>query len=156
MIDGEDDASVDDLGIMRRRDVVWSALWNENEVSVRHPISVDDHADALRLEDIPHTASDVLGHNHNACRNVVGDISEVIDVLSRDHRTLTCREGPECHEGHDGLVLVDDAGRATAIHDITEGATHIVVALGKRLDDEPPLSCANGPDVAKLRVVRES
>jgi hypothetical protein len=49
---------------------------------------------------------------------------KVVDVLARDDCTLARGERLQRHEGHNGVILVDDTSWPTTGHDITEGTGH--------------------------------
>jgi hypothetical protein len=73
-----------DPRIVRRRDVVWSVLGNDYQVCVWNAVAMNDHADALRIEDGAHSAADSLCNHHDVGSDAVIDIGEMVDVLARD------------------------------------------------------------------------
>jgi len=93
-------------------------------VGVRHAVSVDHHADTLRREHDSHPPSNPLRDEHDALREFVRDIGEVVDVLARDDGAFPGGEGTEGHECHDNVVLIDDARWSFACYDFTECACH--------------------------------
>src|SRR5678815_1809584 len=96
---------------------------------------MNDHANALRCERLTHAAADPLRDRHDAPRDLVRYIRKVIDVLSRDDRALACSERAQRHEGHSGIVLMDDARWRAASHDLAKRTGH---GWSKKMPDGCP------------------
>jgi hypothetical protein len=126
VLDAEGDLTFFDPRIVRRRDVVRSVLGNDYQVCVRNAVAMDDHADALWIEDGAHSAADSLCNDHDVSSDAVIDIREMVDVLARDDGAFSGRERAQGHERQAEFIRVDETDRRAPGNDLAENARHRV------------------------------
>lgn len=131
ILHAEGDLSVLEMGKACRCDIVRTVLGHEHEMGVRHTVSMNHHADALRREDLANTPSDSLSRDDDLSGRVVIDVGEMIDVRSRNDSALARREGPQCHECENRLILVNEADWRSAGDDLAEWTDHQSVKESK-------------------------
>lgn len=96
----------------------------DNQMRMRHAITMNDHANGLWLENATHAPTDLLRHEQDPLRELIVEISEMINMILRYDEALAGRSGTKRHEGHHGLILKDHARRGLATDDLTENALH--------------------------------
>ena len=140
------DLTVFDPRVVRRGDVVRSVLGNEYQVCVRNAVPMNDHADALWIEDGAHTTADSLCHDHDVGSGRVIDIREMVDVLARDDGTFSGREWAQGHERQAEFIRVDETDRRAFCYDFAEDARHritrVEVNVGSRPSSADVTRCA--------------
>ena len=60
---------------------------------VRNAVAMNDHADALWIEDGAHSAAGSLCHDHDVCGDAAIDIREMVDVPARDNGAFSAAKG---------------------------------------------------------------
>jgi hypothetical protein len=125
----ERDATTDDAREPVGRQVVATLLGHDDQVGVSDAVAVDQETDALESKSRAHSATDALGDEHDALREVVGDVGEVIDVRLGDYETFAGGGWAQGHECGDGFIFVDDARWRPACYDLTEYAGRHVDGL---------------------------
>lgn len=123
----EDRLPVDDPHEPIGGQVVRSLLRDDDEVSVMNAVAVDQVADAFERKPVAHPAAESLGDVHDALRDEIRDVGEMVDVLVRDDETLARRGGLQRHERRNQLVPIDEAGWRAASDDLAEDAAHEVL-----------------------------
>ena len=96
----------------------------DNEMCVRHAISMNQVANSLEWERVTDASAETLCDEHDALCNVIRQIGKVIDVCFRDDETFTGRCWLQRHECNDDIVLVYEACRSLLRNDLTENTTH--------------------------------
>lgn len=99
-------------------------LRNQNEMRMRHAVSMHEVTNPLQRKGLAHPPTEALGNLHDVRSERIWNVREVVDVLIRDYQTFTGRRRLQGHEGAHAFVAVDKArGRATR-DDLTEDASH--------------------------------
>lgn len=87
--------------------MVGTRLGHDDQMSVSDAVAVGQETDALEGKRGAHTAADALSDDHDALRDFVGDVGEVIDVCLGNHEAFAGGGRAERHERGDGVVCVD-------------------------------------------------
>jgi hypothetical protein len=130
VLDTEDDLTVFDPRIVRRGDVVRSVLGNDYQVCVRNAVAMNDHTDALGIEDGAHSAADSLCNDHDVCGDAFIDIREMVDVFARDDGAFSGGERAKRHERQTEFIRVDETDRRASGNDLAEYARHRIARFG--------------------------
>jgi hypothetical protein len=87
---------------------------------------MNDHADALWIEDGAHSTAYSLCNDHDVSGDAVIDIREMVDVLAWDDRAFSRSERAQGHERQAEFVRVDETDRRALGNDLAENARHRV------------------------------
>ena len=104
--------------------MIRSLLRNNDQVSVRHTVPVNEITHSLEGKNLAHPAPDALRQDHDVFRDVVRKISEVIDMFPGDHEALARSRRLNAHERGNPIILIDEAGGDAVRHDFAEDARH--------------------------------
>ena len=105
-----------------------SLLRNDNEVSMRNAVPVDQKPYALKRKAGAHLTPNVLSEHHDPLGDGIRDIRKVVDVRARNDEALTGRRRLKRHERQDIIVFVDKTRRRASRRDLAENATHAIPA----------------------------
>jgi hypothetical protein len=104
--------------------VVRGMLRHQNQVSVSHPISVNDHSHPLRREVASQSSPKSLGEHDYPLRSGVVEIGEMVNMCRWDHEALAGRDRTDPHEGHNGVITIDHTGWGTALDNVAKDTGH--------------------------------
>jgi hypothetical protein len=157
----ERDPTINDASEPVGRQVVRTLLRHDDQMSVSDAVAVEQKADALERKNRAHSAAGALGDNHDALREIVADVGEVIDVRLGNHEAFAAGGRAQCHECGDGVVFVDDARRGPSCDDFAEYTGHRCVrgAEGDRTNGTLPyarLDARRRPLSARLPQLKHS
>jgi hypothetical protein len=106
----EHDPAIANMSKSIRSEVMRPLLRDDDEVRMCDAVAVDQIADTLEREHVPHLTADALRNKHDALSYVVSDIREMIDVGFGNHDTLARCGRLDGHERNHAVVLVDETG----------------------------------------------
>lgn len=104
--------------------MVRPVLWHHDEMSMRHPKPVHDHADAQWRELRSHSAPNALRNDHNSLGCLIIEIREMVHVALWDYKAFTGSSWAQRHEGQDNIILKDDTCWGLPCNYLAENACH--------------------------------